>query len=88
MRSLFVLLVVFIAVVALFGESDGAPSHHKKHSKCTEKLYTALRSLCSYRGESEFLRTSASKCCQSNCDLSEMMTMCVVAPNFEDDIIS
>ncbi|CAL2033363.1 unnamed protein product [Caenorhabditis brenneri] len=88
MRSIFILFVFVIVVCALFGETNGASLHHKKHSKCVDKLYTALQSLCSYRAESEFLRNSASRCCHSNCELSEMMTMCVVAPNFEDDLLA
>ncbi|CCD64850.1 INSulin related [Caenorhabditis elegans] len=77
---------LFIALL-IFGVISAAPSHEKTHKKCSDKLYLAMKSLCSYRGYSEFLRNSATKCCQDNCEISEMMALCVVAPNFDDDLL-
>ncbi|PIC46755.1 hypothetical protein B9Z55_006345 [Caenorhabditis nigoni] len=81
MRFTLALLVTFFVFLTL---SNGAPSHHHK---CSEKLYSALKKLCSYRGESHFLRKSAEKCCEHNCELSDMMTTCMVAPSFDDDLL-
>uniref|UniRef100_A0A8R1EBS8 INSulin related n=1 Tax=Caenorhabditis japonica TaxID=281687 RepID=A0A8R1EBS8_CAEJA len=67
-----------ILVILLISCLSEAKPHHK-HAKCTEKVYGMLKAYCDFRGHSEILHNTSIQCCQSNCDFTEMMAMCVMA---------
>ncbi|CAL2033361.1 hypothetical protein CAEBREN_20142 [Caenorhabditis brenneri] len=77
-RSIFIGLAALLAFALVLDQVSSMPAggHHKRHSRCVERVFKTLITLCNHKGNAEIMRQTALTCCEINCDLMELMASC------------